>query len=239
MQICDFALSIINIIIIIISTNERTNERTGTFTHAHFFIFIASHQCINWFKFDSKGFKSFSFFLGLGLLYWRVCVCVYACDLWVCVCVCNSIIWKGTKKREKELCFRSTIYVYVCSSNRVNTFWFFFSIFFFFAILLGSFFLLRYPVFVFRQTFGCIFFCFFFCFVREWESCAPYLLSVVLVGWFHDFLLFFFLSIGTGDCMCVCVSGCMIYFFYSYSITFTILLFFSLLLIAYAFFLLS
>lgn len=214
MQICDFALSIINIIIIIISTNERTNERTGTFTHAHFFIFIASHQCINWFKFDSKGFKSFSFFLGLGLLYWRVCVYVCMHVIFECVCVCNSIIWKGTKKREKELCFRSTIYVYVCSSNRVNTFWFFFFNLLFFAILLGSFFLLRYPVFVFRQTFGCIFFCFFFSVSFESERVARriFCLLFLLVGFTISFF-FFFLSIGTGDCMCVCVSGCMIYFF--------------------------
>lgn len=60
-----------------------------------------------------------------------VCVCMCVCMWSLSVCVCNSIIWKGTKKREKELCFRSTIYVYVCSSNRVNTFWFFFQSSFF------------------------------------------------------------------------------------------------------------
>lgn len=143
--------------------------------------------------------------IGAFFLYWRVCVCVYACDL--CVCECNSIIWKGTKKREKELCFRSTIYVYVCSSNRVNTFWFFFSIFFsLFFWVPSSCFVIRFLFFAKQLVVSS------FVFVREWESCAPYLMSVVLVGWFHDFLIFFLLSIGTGDCMCVCVSGCMIYF---------------------------
>lgn len=114
MQICDFALSIINIIIIIISTNERTN---GDF-HARTlfsFVFIASHQCINWFKFDSKGFKSFSFFLGLGLFcigVWE-CVCVYACDLCVCVCVIR-LFEKGLKREKKSYAFvRQYMYMYV------------------------------------------------------------------------------------------------------------------------------
>lgn len=193
MQICDFALSIINIIN---HLNQRTNERTGTFTHAHFFcfVFIASHQCINWFKFDSKGFKSFSFFLGLGLFCIGVWECMCVCMWSLCVWVCNSIIWKGTKKREKELCFRSTIYVYVCSSNRVNTFWFFFQSSFF-AILLGSFFLLRYPVFVFRQTFGCIFCCFCFSFSFESERvarrifCLLFLLVGFTISLFFSFLV--------------------------------------------------
>lgn len=190
MQICDFALSIINIIIIIISTNERTNERTGTFTHAHFFcfVFIASHQCINWFKFDSKGFKSFSFFLGLGLLYWRVWVCMCVC-MWS-LCVCNSIIWKGTKKREKELCFRSTIYVYVCSSNRVNTFWFF-SIFFFFRYSSGFLLLTSLSGFCFSPNIWLYLLLFFLFLSRVRELRAVSSVSVVLVGWFHDFLLLF------------------------------------------------
>lgn len=209
MQICDFALSIINIIIIIISTNERTN---GDF-HARtlFFVFIASHQCINWFKFDSKGFKRvFLSFLDWGFfLYWRVWV--YVCMHVIFVCVIR-LFEKGLKREKKSYAFvRQYMYMYVVVIALTRSGFFFNLLFSLFFWVPSSCFVIRFLFFAKHLVVSSFVFFLFRSRVRELRAVSS--VSVVLVGWFHDFLVLFFLSIGTGDCMCVCVSGCMIYFF--------------------------
>lgn len=173
---------------IIISTNERTNERTGF--HART---LLRHQCIV-LNLIQRDFSEFFFsFFGLGIV--LVCECVFVC-MWRCVI---RLFEKGLKREKKSYAFvRQYMFMYVVvialTRSGISNFPLFFWV-------------VSFP---FHFLFFAKRFVLFFWFLNQSRVRELRAVSSVLFWLVFRLCVSFFTSIGTGDCICVCVSGWMI-----------------------------